>query len=192
MINEKVNNQMFSLDTLKGMQSVRATFTLPKHTINLLSAVANQLGVKQKSIFDHLVEDKNVMGQIADEAQSYQPKRDQRKQKTFVLSRNSLSAIDAFARKHNLPRDVLVEFSIKQLYPVVAQEKKRHENRKKLLNEMEKFRARSSQFMDKARHLIGEDDDMVQKLEDVFSQYDRSIEDLKTSIEKGRCMEQFQ
>ena len=109
MMNEsKSKKTNFSFDTLKGMQSVRATFTLPKHTINLLSAVANQLGVKQKSIFDHLVENKEALDQIADEAQDYRPKRHQRKQKTFVLSRNCLSPLDAFAREYRLPRDVLV------------------------------------------------------------------------------------
>jgi hypothetical protein len=122
-IKKKTN---FSFDTLKGMQSVRATFTLPKHTINLLSAVANQLGVKQKSIFDHLVEDKGHWIKLLMRPRITSPKRHQRKQKTFVLSRNCLSALDTFAREYKLPRDVLVEFSIKQLHPVIDQEKKRH------------------------------------------------------------------
>ena len=193
MMNEsKLKKVNYSFDTLKGMQSVRATFTLPKHTINLLSAVANQLGVKQKSIFDHLVEDKKILDQIADEAQNYQPKPHQRKQKTFVLSRNCLSALDTFAKEYKLPRDLLVEFSIKQLHPVIAQEKKRHENRKILLNEMEGFRELGTQLMDKARHLVGEDDDIIQKLEGFFNQYDKSIDELKTAIEKGKCVEEFQ
>ncbi len=183
----------FSFDTLKGRQSVRATFTLPKHTINLLSAVANQLGVKQKSIFDHLVEDKKNLDQIVDEAKNYEPKkRRQRKQKTFVLTRNCLSALDTLAREYELPRDVLVEFSIKQLLPVIAQEKKRHENRKTLLKEMESFREAGNQFMNKARYLVGEDDDIIQKLESFFNQYDKNTDDLKTTIEKGKCMENFQ
>ncbi len=192
MMNESNSKKTnFSFDTLKGMQSVRATFTLPKHTINLLSAVANQLGVKQKSIFDHLVEDKETLDQIADEAQNYEPKRHQRKQKTFVISRNCLSALDTFAREYKLSRDVLVEFSIKQLHPVVAREKRRHENRKTLLNEMKSFRELGLKFMDKARYLVG-DDDIVQKLEGFFSQYDKSMEALKTTIQKGKCMEEFQ
>ncbi len=191
MNESKAKRTNFSFDTLKGMQSVRATFTLPKHTINLLSAVANQLGVKQKSIFDHLMEDKETLDQIANEAQNYEPKRHQRKQKTFVLSRNCLSALDTFSREYRLPRDILVEFSIKRLHPVIAQEKKRHENRKTLLNEMEDFRKLSSTLMDKARSLVG-DDDIVQKLEGFFSQYDKSMDELKATIEKGKCMEDFQ
>ncbi|WP_300461454.1 hypothetical protein [Desulfobacula sp.] len=193
MMNEsKLKKTTLSFDALKGMQSVRATFTLPKHTINLLSAVANQLGVKQKSIFDSLVEDKNFLVKIADEAKNYQPKRSQRRQKTFVLSRNCLSALDTFAREYELPRDVLVEFSINQLHPVIAQEKERHENRKTLLKEMEDFQELGCRLMEKTRRLVGEDDNIFQKLEYVFNLYDKNITDLKTTIEKGKCMEAFQ
>ena len=102
MNESKVKTANYSLNTLKGMQSVRATFTLPKYAINLLSTVANQLGVKQKSIFDHLVEDKNLLDQIADEAKHYQPKQRHRKQKTFVLSKNCLSELESFARKYKV------------------------------------------------------------------------------------------
>ena len=192
MMNQsKSKKTNFSFDALKGRQSVRATFTLPKHSINLLSTVASQLGVKQKSIFDHLIEDKKSLDRIADEVRNYEPKQHQRKQKTFVLSRNCLTALDTFAREYKLSRDALVEFSIKQLHPVIAQEKKRHENRKTLLKEMENFRELGSQLMNKARYLVG-DDDIVQKLDSFFHQYDKSMEELKTGIEKGKCMEEFQ
>ena len=193
MMNESKNQKPnLSLNALKGMQSVRATFTLPKHTINLLSAVANQLGVKQKSIFDHLVENKHILDQSAEEAQNFQPKRKKRKQKTFVLSRNSLSTLDTFAKEYKLPRDVLVEFSIKQLRPVIDAEKEKHENRKTLLKEMENFLELGHQMMDKARNLIGEDDLIYQKLQYALSLYDKNVNDLKTTIEKGKCMEEFQ
>lgn len=191
MKNSKLRNTNFSLDTLKGMQSVRATFTLPKDTINLLSTVAHQVGVKQKSIFDHLVENKDILDQVADEAQNYQPKRKKRIQKTFVLSRNSLSTLDSFAKEYRLPRDVLVEFSIEQLHPVIAQEKQKQENRKTLLKEMEGFRESASRFMEKARQLVGEDDINYLKLEDIIHLYDENKEALKNTIKKGKGVEEF-
>jgi len=191
MNESKIRQKDFSLDALKGMQSVRATFTLPKHAINLISTIANQLGVKQKSIFDHLVENKDIIEQIADEAKQYEPEKKQRKQKTFVLSRNCLSILDAFAREYELPRDVLVELSIRQLDPVIAQEKQRHENRKLLLAQMQDFRQVGSRFLNRARGIAGRDDETVQKLESFFSQYDKAMEALEAIIEKGRSMEQF-
>lgn len=191
-MNESKRRQKdFSLNALKGMQSVRATFTLPKHAINLISTIANQLGVKQKSIFDHLVENKDIIEQIADEAKQYEPEKKQRKQKTFVLSRNCLSILDAFAREYKLPRDVLVELSIRQLDPVIAQEKQRHENRKLLLAQMQDFRQLGSRFLNRARGLAGRDDETVQKLESFFSQYDKAMVELEAIIEKGKSMEQF-
>jgi hypothetical protein len=192
MNESKIRQKDFSLDALKGMQSVRATFTLPKYAINLISTVANQLGVKQKSIFDHLVENKDIIEQIADEAKQYEPEKKQRKQKTFVLSRNCLNILDAFAQEYKLPRDVLVELSIRQLDPVIAQEKQRHENRKLLLAQMQAFRQVGSRFLDRSRDLAGRDDETVQKLESFFSQYDRSMEELEAIIEKGKSVEQFQ
>ena len=191
MNESKIRQKDFSLNALKGMQSVRATFTLPKHAINLISTIANQLGVKQKSIFDHLVENKDIIEQIADEAKQYEPEKKQRKQKTFVLSRNCLSILDAFAREYKLPRDVLVELSIRQLDPVIAQEKQRHENRKLLLAQMQDFRQLGSRFLNRARGLAGRDDETVQKLESFFSQYDKATVELETIIEKGKSMEQF-
>lgn len=188
----KQKTQDFSLDSLKGMQSVRATFKLPKKTINLLSTVANQMGVKQKSIFDHLAENKVMLHEVADEAQKNREVIRKRRQKTFVLSRNSLISLDAVAREYQLPRDVLVEFSIKRLLPVIDAEKKRHKNRKILLKEMEIYGNQGDKILDQALTLMGEDDPVYQKLQYVLSLYKKNMDQLKETIERGKCMEEFQ
>lgn len=46
-----------STSDLRGKQSVRTTFRLSEGCIKAISIVANQMGIKQKSLFDHLVED---------------------------------------------------------------------------------------------------------------------------------------
>ena len=51
---------------LRGRQSVRATFKLSPGAIEALSVVAAHLGIKQKSIFDHLIEDAQSLMLIAD------------------------------------------------------------------------------------------------------------------------------
>lgn len=184
-------NSNLSLDSLKGMQSVRATFTLPENMINLLSTVANQLGVKQKSIFDRLVENKHMLYDVADEAQKSTSGNHKRQQKTFVISRNSLVLLDAVAREYQLPRDVLVEFSIKRLLPVINAEKKRHKNRKMLLKEMENYGMLGQKIVDQARKLVGEDEPVYQKLTYVLSLYEKNVNELKETIERGKCMEEF-
>ncbi len=190
MINESKTNGV-SLDALKGMQSVRATFTLPKQSIDLLSVVSSQLGVKQKSIFDHLVEDEKRLGRIADQAQKYRTEEKKRRQKTFVLSKNSLSTLEALARTHKLPRDVLVEYFIRQLRPVVDAEKKRHENRKVLLREMQKVGEKGRELTETARQLVGEDDTLCQGINTVMTLFNRQIKDLEVMIRKGQCMEEL-
>ena len=73
-----------TIDSLKGMQSVRATFSLPKHTIDLLCAVSIQLGLKQKTIIDHLVKNKNMLIEVAEEVQAARPKTRKPLQKTSL------------------------------------------------------------------------------------------------------------
>ena len=191
MSESKSKTTNLSADALKGKQSVRATFTLPTHTIHMLSTVANQLGVKQKSIFDHLVENKHLLSKIAGEARNYHPKQDKRKQKTFVLSKSSLKALDAFARKYELPRNILVEISIKQLHPVIEEEKQKHENRKVLLKEMDEVRLLTMRLIEKARRLVGEDDTTCQNLEQIQNLFEKQSEVLKKTIEKGKRMEKI-
>jgi len=179
------------LDALKGMQSVRATFTLPKQSIDLLSAVASQLGVKQKSIFDHLVEDETRLDRIADQAHKYRKKENKRRQKTFVLSKNSLSTLESLAKTYELPRDVLVEYFIRQLRPVIDAEKERHKNRKVLLREMRKVGEQGRGLMETARQMVGEDDVICQGIDTVMGLFDRQIQDLEAMIRKGKCMEEI-
>jgi len=49
----KLVSKTSALD-LKGRQSVRATFRLSEDCINAISILSAQLGIKQKSVFDHL------------------------------------------------------------------------------------------------------------------------------------------
>ena len=67
---EQQSKETFSLPStspadLRGRQSVRATFRLSTKAIDALSVVAVQLGIKQKSLFDHLIEDLTVLEKIA-------------------------------------------------------------------------------------------------------------------------------
>ena len=46
---------------LRGKQSIRATFKLSEKSIEIISVVASRLGIKQKSLFDHLIDDMNKL-----------------------------------------------------------------------------------------------------------------------------------
>ena len=57
-------SETYSAD-LRGRQSVRTTFKLTPRSIDALSLLAGQLGIKQKSIFDHLVDDTRALQALA-------------------------------------------------------------------------------------------------------------------------------
>jgi hypothetical protein len=65
-MNEITLSQPSSFD-LRGRQSVRATFKLSAKAIEALGILAVHLGIKQKSIFDHLIEDAQSLRRIAQE-----------------------------------------------------------------------------------------------------------------------------
>ena len=88
-----------SADDLQGRQSVRTTLRLSEACINAISILATQLGIKQKSVFDHLLEDDQVLKNVAAELEDAEFDRNQRIQKTFVISRRSLSFLDPIVSK---------------------------------------------------------------------------------------------
>ena len=67
--NEDIIPRTSSAD-LRGKQSVRATFKLSARAIEAMSIVAVHLGIKQKSLFDHLIEDMQSLKLIAREVES--------------------------------------------------------------------------------------------------------------------------
>ena len=55
---------------LRGRQSVRATFRLSEACIDAISILSAQLGIKQKSIFDHLLENAQILKSMASELEN--------------------------------------------------------------------------------------------------------------------------
>jgi len=91
---------------LRGRQSVRATFKLSARAIEALSIVAVHLGIKQKSLFDHLIEDVQTLNAIAKEMEAEEFRSLSRIQKTFVISRRTLVCLDEISRQfrpHGMP-----------------------------------------------------------------------------------------
>ncbi len=88
--------------------------------------MAVHLGIKQKSLFDHLIEDMQSLKLIAREVESERFGALNRVQKTFVVSRKTLSNLDETSKRFNAPRDALVEYSIQRLMPVITRERERH------------------------------------------------------------------
>jgi hypothetical protein len=176
---------------LRGRQSVRATFKLSAQAIGILSIVSVHLGIKQKSIFDHLMEDGQSLTIIAQEVDLAQVNALERIQKTFVISRKTLLALEAASKQFNTSRDVLVELSIQRLLPIIYREQEKHEKRKKILDDI-------SYFLDQGATLLEEFETDLGKDDPVSAEFKRAIEVLTdacthigTFVVRGKMIERF-
>ena len=181
-----------STHDLRGRQSVRATFRLSEACINAISILATQLGIKQKSVFDHLLEDDQVLKNVARELGETEFDRDQRIQKTFVLSRKSLYFLEKIASKHNTPRDTLVEYSVRRLLPVIANERRKHDKRKNMLDDISSHFSEGQKLVTKVEETLGPDDPISNKLQTAMSAYRNAFDEIISIIEKGKIIEEFE
>jgi len=177
---------------LRGRQSVRATFKLSEGCIEAISIVAAHLGIKQKSLFDHLVEDARTLKSIASEIQNIKLTQQGRIQKTFVISRRSLLSLENVSKNFNAPRDALVELSVQRLLPIIAKEREKHGKRKKMLNEIAKHLEEGERLLSYAKETFGVEDPIFQKLESVMTVYENAYHHIASFIEKGKIIEEFQ
>ena len=177
---------------LRGRQSVRATFRLSETCIDAISVLSAQLGIKQKSVFDHLLEDAQVLKNMARELANIELDLQERIQKTFVISRRSLSFLDSISNKYDAPRDALVEYSVRRLLPIIAKERKKHEKRKRLFAEISNHFQEGENLLSKADEMLGTDDPVVNKLETAMSVYKNAFHDIANFIDRGKIIEEFQ
>lgn len=176
---------------LRGRQSVRATFKLTEGCIDAISIVAAHLGIKQKSLFDHLVEDTRFLNSIASEIRNARLSTMSRIQKTFVISRRSLSSLDKVSKNFNAPRDALVEFSVQRLRPIILKEREKHIKRKQVLDDITRHFKAGEMLLKKAADRLGDEDPVFHKLETVMAAYKNAYGNIRSFIEKGNIIEDF-
>jgi hypothetical protein len=180
-----------SSSDLRGRQSVRATFKLTERAIDALAVCAIHLGIKQKSLFDHLIDDITALQAIANEVNTLQFSKLDRIQKTFVLSKRTLSCLDHVSQNLNAPRDALVEYSIQRLMPVIEKERKRHRKRKAFLEQMQAYLLHGEQLLRRARSDLGSDDPVTNRLEAVVSSCRSAVDTVSAFVDKGNVIEDF-
>lgn len=176
---------------LRGRQSVRATFKLSSRAIGALSIVAVHLGIKQKSLFDHLIEDVHSLNLIAKEVEAQDFRALERVQKTFVISRRTLDCLEDKSRQFNTPRDALVEYSIQRLLPVIEREREKHRSRKALLKGIREHLVRGQELLALSRAQLGEEDPVTGWLESAMADFEYACRSIEGFVEKGDIIEDF-
>ena len=176
---------------LKERQSVRATFRLSEGCIDAISIVATQMGIKQKSLFDHLAEDMDSLKSIAREIKQMKIKKHGRIQKTFVISRKSLSSLDEISNMFNASRDMLVEHSIQRLLPIISRERSKHETRKEFLVKIKKHFKQGETILNDIKKQLGDDDPIIKKFAMIISSYEIVRDHMEAFIDRSRDIENF-
>lgn len=177
---------------LMGKQSVRATFKLSAGCIEAISIVATQLGIKQKSLFDHLVEDPEVLSSIAQGIDTERFDPPQRVQKTYVISRQSLYSLETISKSFNAPRDALIEYSVQRLLPIILKEREKHRRRKKLLVGIRDHLKEGRKLLSKLHEQLGEQDPLFEKMAAAMGLYESTQRQMEDFVKKGDVLEQFE
>lgn len=176
---------------LRNRQSVRATFKLTPHAIETITIASVHLGIQQKSLFDHLIEDSQSLNMIAREIESFDTRPENRIQKTYVISRKTLYSLDKMSKEFDAPRDALVELSIQRLLPVIAREKERHKRRREIFAELSEHLEKGRKIFKKSETLLGRDDPVYDKLEKSMMVLEHTYHAIETYIEKCKIIEKF-
>jgi hypothetical protein len=177
---------------LRGRQSVRATFKLTNVCIEAISIVAGQLGIKQKSLFDHMFQDTASLRSLAKKLNQVRLKNADRIQKTYVLSRSALVCLEDIAKNYNASRDVLIEYSVQRLMPIIATQRKRYTQRKSIFKHIRKHFEEGRQLLQKAYSELGEEDPLTERLTAAMGGYESAFKQMAQLIRKTSDIEAFE
>lgn len=179
-----------SAQELLGRQSVRTTFKLSERSIDALSILAGQLGIKQKSLFDHLIDDVSALRIVAEASTEYTAPKS-RVAKTYVISRRTLQNLEHISSRYKTPRDALVELSIERILPLIEQEKKKHEHRKEILSTIEKMVEEGELALRMADEFLEPDDPVYRRLYQMMRTVNSCTGDIEACVERGKKIEDF-
>ncbi len=188
---EEISLPDTSFSDLLGKQSVRATFRLSERAIEAISIVAGHLGIKQKSLFDHLIDDSRALHSIAENLGTIKFPEFTKVQKTFVLSRRTLNSLESISKTFGAPRDALVEYSIQRLESIIEKERKKHSLREEMVHELADCIKKNEKLLLKSREILGVDDPVSVEIESYLVSGIQVYKKVEAVIEKGKVIEKF-
>ena len=171
---------------------MRTSFKLSDGCIQAISIVATQLGIKHRSLFDYLVEDTDSLEALAKEIVDKEPTNNKGFQKSFIVSRETLQAIDSLCKKLEISRDTLIELSVRRLLPIIEKEMEGHRKRKELFELVNKHYQESRKVLDSIKRSVGTEDPAYRACQAtvaVCKQVKNQFDDI---ISKGKVIEKFE
>ncbi len=171
---------------LMEQKSVRATFRISPEFIEALSILSGRLGLKQKSLFDYLLEDSDSLIAIARSNPRKNVEKKSRIQKTFVISKKSLSSLENLLSKVGASRDDLVEYAIQRLLPILLKERSQQKNREMALAQIAQHFEQSQELMHEIAKSIGKDDPLYEYFWEVIEVYRNAFDKMENLVQQGK------
>jgi len=114
-----------------------------------------------------------------------------RRPKTFVLSKRSLEAIEKLSRKKKIPRDAVVELSVRRLLPVLSSEREKHKTRSLIYRDIKRHYEEGIELLEKAERLLGRDDVICEMVEKSNKAMEKAVSELETLISRGKVIAEY-
>jgi hypothetical protein len=151
--------------------------------------LAAQLGIRQKSLFDHLLEDAENLAALADEIQAAAETIEERIQKTYVVSRKTLVQLENICRMRNTPRDILIEYSVRRLIPVIEKEQAKQKQRQAVAVEFRALMQKHYKLLEKSDKLLGREDPVHDRLAAAVGTLENACQAIEGVVKKGEDLE---
>jgi hypothetical protein len=176
---------------LRGRQSVRVSFKLSPNCIDAITILGSHLRLKPKSLFDHMVQKRDILEAVAATIKTDTAEDAPRQVKAYVISRDAVLVLDEVAHIRNVPRDALVEASVMRLMPLIQKEQTRHHARKALLLRMERHLKSGRKLFDDMKADLGPNDPMCDQMKNVMGAYERTFTAMAAFVGKGKIIEDY-
>ena len=171
---------------LMEQKSVRATFRISPEFIDALSILSGRLGLKQKSLFDYLLEDSDSLIAIARSNPRENVDKKSRIQKTFVISKKSLTSLENLLSEVEASRDDLVEYAIQRLLPILLKERDQQKSRETVLSEIAQHFEHSIELMRKIEKSVGKDDPLYEYYSAIIEVYRDAFDKMENLVQQGK------
>lgn len=184
----KSDHSLLLKDTsgLMEQKSVRATFRISPEFIEALSILSGRLGLKQKSLFDYLLEDSDALIAIARSKPQENSRKKERIQKTFVISKKSLSSLEKLLDEVEASRDDLVEYAIQRLLPILLKERSQQKKREAVLSQIAQHFEHSVELMRRIEKSVGKDDPLCEYFAAVIQAFRDAFNKMENLVQQGK------
>jgi hypothetical protein len=91
----------------------------------------------------------------------------------------------------NASRDILVEYSIQRLLPIISKERTKHETRKEFLIKITKHFQEGEKILNDIKKRLGDDDPIINKFAMIMSGYKTVKDNMEAFIDRSRGIEKF-